>query len=118
MSNLDKTLKILTYYHTSLRNVGLYTTISFGALGYSRFYRGKSKLYSVGMIIISLVFLLIASLLNILLYNTIQEYINKEEYKHIEKWVVVNKIMLILHTLLIFFAGYTLFRLYTGNKFD
>ena len=36
---------LIMYYQTSIRNVALTTAVSFAALGYSRFYRGKSKLY-------------------------------------------------------------------------
>ena len=43
---------LLMFYQTTLRNVGLYTTISFAALGYSRFYRDKSILYSSGLVVI------------------------------------------------------------------
>ena len=41
MNDLDKTLKILTYYHISLRNIGLYTSIAFAALIFSRYWRSK-----------------------------------------------------------------------------
>lgn len=51
---------ILMFYHTTLRNVGLFTSLSFAALGYSRFYRGKSKMYNVALIIFSIVILWIA----------------------------------------------------------
>ena len=35
---------LLMFYHTSIRNIALFTSVSFAALGYSRFYRGKDKL--------------------------------------------------------------------------
>ena len=38
-------------YQTSIRNVALTTAVSFAAPGYSRFYRGKSKLYAIGMVL-------------------------------------------------------------------
>ena len=44
---------VLMYYQTTLRNVGLTTAVSFAALGYSRFYREKSLLYSSGMEFVS-----------------------------------------------------------------
>jgi len=41
--------EILMFYHTSLRNVGLYTSISLALLGSSRFYRGKGdQIYNIG----------------------------------------------------------------------
>ena len=42
MENLDKSLRVLTYYHTSIRNMGLYSSAAFAALVYSRFHRGKN----------------------------------------------------------------------------
>lgn len=41
----------LMYFHTSLRNVGLFTTLSFGALGYSRYYRDKIQFYNLILIL-------------------------------------------------------------------
>ena len=49
---------ILMFYQTSLRNVGLYTSISFALLASSRFYRGKNKMYNVLFIVLSLLVLL------------------------------------------------------------
>ena len=66
------------FYQTTLRNVGLYTTISFAALGYSRFYRDKSILYSSGLVVISIAFLAIAFILNLLLMKTIETYYHEK----------------------------------------
>ena len=66
------------YFQSSIRNVGLITTVSFVALGYSRYYRGKSQLYAVGICIL----ILISSiLLNLFLYNGLQELVKFDEYK-------------------------------------
>ena len=64
---------MLMYYHTAIRNVGLYTSVSIAMLGYSRFYRGKIKLYNIAFIIISLVFLLFSMLLNYHIIITIND---------------------------------------------
>jgi hypothetical protein len=51
----------LMFYQTSLRNVGLYTSISLALLGVSRFYRGKdNKVYNIIFIILSMVALFLA----------------------------------------------------------
>tara|TARA_B110001452_G_scaffold267348_1_gene276878 strand:+ start:1623 stop:2027 length:405 start_codon:yes stop_codon:yes gene_type:complete len=109
---------LLMFYNTTLRNVGLFTTISFAALGYSRFYRGKSKLYSAGMIVISLIFLLIAFSVNMFLYNTVQEYSDIDEFNGIQKWRNLTIIVIILQSVLTGFALYTLYRILTNNKFS
>ena len=54
--NTEDTYRILQLYHTSMRNVGLYTSISFAALGYSRYHRGKTFFLNVLLIFISMVF--------------------------------------------------------------
>ena len=48
---------LMMYFQTSIRNVALTTTVSFAALGYSRFYRGKNQLYVSGMVLVSLLLL-------------------------------------------------------------
>ena len=89
------TKEFLMYYHTSLRNVGLTTAISFAAAGYSRFYRGKSKLYSVGMLLVSFLLLTISFVINNLLRNHLLEY--KDEINEIENWLIINNIFMVVH---------------------
>lgn len=108
---------LMMYYQTSIRNVALTTAVSFAALGYSRFYRGKSKLYVVGMVFVSLLLLSCSFLLNLFLYDDIQKYINNPKYKTIEKWSNINKVFFIIHSLTICFAIYTFYRVLTGNTF-
>lgn len=108
---------LIMYYQTSIRNVALTTAVSFAALGYSRYYRGKSKLYVTGMVLVSLLILTCSFLLNLFLYNDIQKYINNPKYKAIEKWSNINKVFFIVHLVTIFFAIYTFYRVLTNNTF-
>lgn len=108
---------LMMYYQTSIRNVALTTAVSFAALGYSRFYRGKSKLYVVGMVFVSLLLLSCSFLLNLFLYDDIQKYINNPKYKTIEKWSNINKVFMVIHAFTICFAIYTFYRVLTGNTF-
>ena len=108
---------LIMYYQTSIRNVALTTAVSFAALGYSRFYRGKSKLYVSGMVLVSLLLLTCSFLLNLFLYDDIQKYINNPKYKAIEKWSNINKVFMVIHAFTIFFAIYTFYRVFTGNTF-
>ena len=107
--------ELLMYFQTSIRNVALTTAVSFAALGYSRFYRDKSKLYSAGMTFVSFLIILCSALLNLFLYNSIQEYLNNN--KEISKLSIVNQIFIVVHSILIFFALYTLIRLMYNKKF-
>ena len=108
---------LMMYYQTSIRNVALTTAVSFAALGYSRFYRGKSKIYVGGMVMVSLLLLSCSFLLNLFLYDDIQKYINNPKYKAIEKWSNINKVFMVIHTFTIYFAIYTFYRVFTGNTF-
>ena len=112
--------ELLMYYQSSLRNVFISITFSFAALGYSRSYRGKNRLYSSSIVIVSLLLLFISTLMNIFLYNDLLKYNNLEKANEISQLILINKTVFIVQTLLIFFASYTLFRiifnkLYQGN---
>ena len=107
--------ELLMYFQTSIRNVALTTAVSFAALGYSRFYRDKSRLYSAGMTFVSFLIILCSALLNLFLFNSIQEYLNTN--KEINRLSTINKIFIVVHSVLIFFALYTLIRLMYNKKF-
>tara|TARA_B110000014_G_C20104106_1_gene580241 strand:- start:1059 stop:1445 length:387 start_codon:yes stop_codon:yes gene_type:complete len=108
---------LIMYYQTSIRNVALTTAVSFAALGYSRFYRGKSKMYTSGMIFVSLLIIVTSFILNYHLYNSIQKYKNLSKMKQISNWEIVNILFFVSHAIAILFAFYTLYRVSTGNTF-
>ena len=72
------------YYQTTLRNIGLYTSLSFAALAYSRIYRKKhNNVYNISLILVSLLFLIIAIMLNYNIHNfIIKDIVHKEPGKH------------------------------------
>lgn len=105
---------LIMYYQTTFRNVGLMTAVSFAALGYSRFYRGASKMYSVGLSIVSFLLLLCSSLINIFLYYSFK---NSEYSENMKNWLIINTIFFVIHTLVLFFGLFTTYRLVTGNKY-
>lgn len=107
---------LIMFYQTSLRNVGLYTSISFGALGYSRFYRGKSNNYNIGLIFVSIMFVIFASLLNYFLLLDMDKYHaiylqNSEGDKsdEISKWMIIPQMLMLVEVILLFFGLYTLY---------
>ncbi len=108
---------LIMYYQTSIRNVALTTAVSFAALGYSRFYRGKSKMYASGMVFVSLLIIVASFILNYHLYNSIQKYKNLSKTKQISNWEIVNILFFVSHAVAIFFAFYTLYRVSSGNTF-
>ena len=112
--NLDSEKDLIMYYQTTIRNVALMTAVSFAALCYSRFYRGASKLYSVGLSIVSFLLLVCSSLVNLFLYNSFKE---SEHSADMKNWLIINKIFFIIHGLVLFFGLFTTLRLITGKKF-
>ena len=67
------------YFHSSLRNVRLFTSLAFGSLAYSRIYRSNNPFYEGMLILVSLVFLAISVFLNYLLYLDSKSFILKNK---------------------------------------
>jgi hypothetical protein len=57
----------LMYFHTSVRNLGLYISVALAILAVSRAYRGKNRVYNVSFILITLMFLGISAYKNMLI---------------------------------------------------
>lgn len=74
--------KLLMYFHTAFRNIGLYTTLSYGSLAYSRVFRGKNPTYNLLLIVISMGFICIAGTMNYLLYKDINLVITKDHKQY------------------------------------
>ena len=108
---MDTEREALMFYQTSFRNVGLYTSISLGLLGYSRFYRDKNEIYNIAFIIISLLFLFCACKICVYLIQdleNINERLDKKLY--LEKWLQIPKIILVINIIIGIFGLYTLMR--------
>lgn len=103
----------MMFYHTALRNVGLYTSISLALLGYSRFYRGKGNaLYNISFIVISMITLFLAiSILTNLKQNMMafQENLEGEQKEIVSNWMMIPEYL--YYTLFIVFA-FSVFTLY------
>ena len=107
------------YYHSTLRNVGLFTSVSFGALAYSRYYRGKSKVYAGGLVAISIAFLAISFFINNTLNDVLTEYVKDEEVKnkHLMELIPVSKTIYFIHAFLFLLSIWTLYRMITNKMF-
>ena len=108
---------ILMYYHTSLRNVALYTSVSLALLGYSRFYRGKIFIYNISFIVISLMLLAITIYKTQLFSNTLKIQIKelKKEIQSKDKYELkrlsnIPVMMVYLNSIIFLFGIYTLLR--------
>ena len=88
-------------FHTNLRNIGLFITLAFGTMTYSKNF--KNKLYKKYLVLVSLVFLTISSLLT----SHLIEFQNKEQDK---KLSIIPKIILFLIVILFLFGIVLLIR--------
>ena len=105
---------INSLYHTNLRNIGLFTSISLALLGASRFYRAKGILiYNIGYILVSLVFTGMSLIMTRYLMEDHKYLIKNMKEKDtilLDKWYILPKILLFTNTIILCFTLYTLLR--------
>lgn len=106
---------ILMYHQTSLRNVGLYTSVSLALLGVSRFYRGNGDaLYNITFILVSLATLLIAfSILQNLNRHVSmfgESLKDEKQKKIIDEWLMISMSLQFVLVTITIFSMYTLYR--------
>ena len=101
--------ELLMMFHTTLRNIGLYTSISLAALAYSRAYRGKGFYRNIGGILLSLSFIIIAITFNRYLALDVENYLMKIESNVIPKWNQLLPIIGLFQTAILLFNVYTLY---------
>ena len=111
MENLDKYVRVLTYYHTSIRNIGLYCSLALGALVYSRYHREKTFLINIAMILVSLIFSILSTIIGLYLLQDIQTILNDDSSigTVIDKWLMIPNIMLIVNALILLSTLFVLF---------
>lgn len=103
--------KFSIYFHTTLRNIGLYTSLSYGSLAYSRFHRGTTPIFDIMLITISIAFLSIAFILNYFLYQDMNSFIMKQKQgDEVSKWVPISKAIFGIHVILFILGVFTLMR--------
>ena len=109
--NTEDTYRILQLYHTSMRNVGLYTSISFAALGYSRYHRGKTFFLNILLIFISMVFTIIALIICHFLIKDLSYFSEKDDISEdlILKWNMLPHIMLYTNIVLLLASLYVFY---------
>ncbi len=101
---------LLMFYQTSLRNVGLYTSVSLALLGYSRFYRGKNKIYNIVFILLSLAVLLCAIAICKYLVADLTKMQENVDTDYLDKWIAIPRYILVVNTAVGFFGFITLLR--------
>ena len=107
---------LLMYFQTSLRNVGLYTSLSFAALGYSRFYRDKDALYNIYLIIFSIVFMILSLTICINLISDIDKFQKILKSSSIKKWIYIPKTIIVFNIGSLLLAFFTFYREISASK--
>jgi len=104
----DTERNLLMYFSTALRNIGLFTSISFAALGYSRYYRSKNAIHNIYLILVSLFFLLASIYIAYYLVQDIEQFNNDKTNKIMEKWIVIPKAIILVNGGVFAIGAYTL----------
>ena len=102
----------LMYFHTSIRNLGLYISVALAILAVSRAYRGKNRVYNISFILITLMFLGISAYKNMLLINNLSKMSDNIESNDflITEHNNVPKMILLLNIIVTIFCLFTLNR--------
>ena len=111
MENLDKSLRVLTYYHTSIRNMGLYSSAAFAALVYSRFHRGKNFIINISLILASLTFIILSITIGTYLLQDLKTISNEdsEVIPILDKWLLIPNIMIYTNIAILIATLFVLF---------
>jgi len=103
---------LIMMYHTALRNMGLYTSLSLALLGYSRYYRGKgSMIYNVAFIVFSILFMVAAMVIGYYLIKDLemlQPTVRENGGYILRKWLEVPKVIVGLLGVITCFGLWTL----------
>ena len=107
----EKSIVLLNLFQTTIRNIGLYTSVSFGALGYSRFYRNQNnRIYNIALIIVSILFSLGSYIISKNLLHDLNRYKEKGNKKLIDKYLIIPNTTIYISLGLTLLATFTLFR--------
>jgi hypothetical protein len=101
---------LLMYFSTALRNIGLFTSISFAALGYSRYHRSKNAIYNIYLILASLFFIFTSIYLAYYLIQDIEMFQTDKTRNTMDKWIIIPKALIVMNSGVFILGAYTLFR--------
>lgn len=108
-----KTIKdISMYFHSSFRNVGLYTSISLASMAAARSYIKTNVEYYLIFINISIALIIVSFLLNFFLFMRIYELSFK--FSNLNIWMIASTVMFILQLILSIFAGALVYSHFTS----
>tara|TARA_Y100000768_G_C23742548_1_gene570050 strand:- start:313 stop:711 length:399 start_codon:yes stop_codon:yes gene_type:complete len=105
--------KLQMHFHTSIRNIGLYLSVSLAVLGASRYYRKgseRSRFRQLMFTLVSLIFTTNAFLIARYLLSDHLSIIDKSELEtnkeSILKWYIIPKLLMGVSVIFIIFTCY------------
>ena len=111
---MDTERELLMYFSTALRNIGLFTTVSFAALGYSRYHRSKNAIHNnilnIYLILVSLFFIFTSIYLAYYLIQDIEMFQTDKTRNTMDKWILIPKALIVMNSGVFILGAYTLIR--------
>lgn len=103
---MDTKKDFLNYFHTNLRNVGLFTSIAIALQAYSSRLKTQERVELKSLVVYfsHLLFLILAVILN---YFLIQEFADSEVKDEIEKWIIIPKVAMYFLISILLYNTYT-----------
>lgn len=101
---------LIMMYHTQIRNIALYTSISLACLAYSRFYRDKAFFRNIGGILMSISIIFIALTINYYLYKDIEYFMKDINSDIMPKWIKLLPLIALVQFLILAMNFYTLYK--------
>lgn len=103
--------EFMMFFHTTLRNIGLFTTLSMASLAYGRTYRKHIMWYDVFLILVSLGFLSIAMFINYRLFSDTKDQVSTNKDSDMLVWVNIPEALFFIHATLFSLGTITLLRI-------
>lgn len=101
--------EIAMYYHTTIRNVALFLSITVAIIEYARYYKIIRPSYYILLLIFGIMFLVVSIGINYFLIENISSFLEKNPKSYIKRWKYFNYILLLIQALLLLMTFWILF---------
>lgn len=99
----DTDLVTIPRLYISHRATAIIIVLSYGLIVYTRVYRKRSPMYNILLILISILFMIIAAVINYSLYIQLSSQINKSTFLNILTGIYAVKIITLIVMLIILY---------------
>ena len=100
--------ELMMYYHTTIRNVGLFTSVALAGISAARLFSseklGFKFIYSIVIFILALAFLIMATRMSLLLIRDLRQARKYLENDQINDWLFIPYVLFGVDLLLVFVA--------------